>query len=83
MLERIGKLLKDKFGQGTGTGEDGTGKTKKYEDPVVQRLATKTIWHNFDAMIKAIDRKHEHALSFVAAELGVEATLGTENNLII
>lgn len=30
-----------------------------------------------------MDRKHDHVLSYIAAELGVEAVLGPENNLIL
>lgn len=56
----------------------------KGEDPHVVKLGTtKTSWMNFDSMVTALDRKHEHVLSYIAAELGVEATLGPENNLII
>jgi hypothetical protein len=34
-------------------------------------------------MVTAIDRKHEHMMNYVAAELGTEAILGKENNMII
>lgn len=34
-------------------------------------------------MVNAIDRKHDHVMSFMAAELGTEATLGPENNMIL
>lgn len=34
-------------------------------------------------MVNAIDRKHEHLLSYISAELGVECVLGPENNLIL
>lgn len=79
LLERINKLLKDKNPQ---LAEGG--KAKKDEDPYVVRLGTtKTAWQNFDAMVTALDRKHEHLLSYMAAELGAEATLGPENNMIL
>jgi translation initiation factor 2 beta subunit (eIF-2beta)/eIF-5 len=56
----------------------------KNEDPHVVKLGTtKTSWLNFDTMCTAIDRKHEHLMSFIAAELGNECSLGPENNLII
>ena len=49
----------------------------KNEDPHVVKLGTtKTSWLNFDTMCNAIDRKHEHLMSFIAAELGAEASLG-------
>jgi translation initiation factor 2 subunit 2 len=38
---------------------------------------------NFDTMVNAIDRKHEHMMNYVAAELGTEATLGQDNNMIL
>ena len=34
-------------------------------------------------MCTALDRKHDHMMSFIAAELGTEATLGPENNMIL
>ena len=34
-------------------------------------------------MVNAMDRKHDHVLQYIATELGVEAVLGPENNLII
>lgn len=34
-------------------------------------------------MCTAINRKHDHMLSFISAELGVEGVLGPENNLIL
>lgn len=54
------------------------------EDPHVVKLGTtKTSWLNFDNMVNAMDRKHDHVLSYIAAELGVEATLGPDFNLIL
>lgn len=44
---------------------------------------TKTAWQNFDSMVLAIDRKHDHLLSYISTELGVEGVLGPENNLIL
>lgn len=44
---------------------------------------TKTAWQNFDTMVNAIDRSHDHVQSFISAELGVEGVLGPENNLIL
>ena len=38
---------------------------------------------NFDSMVTALDRKHDHMMSFIAAELGTEATLNSENNMIL
>jgi len=59
-------------------------KSKKDEDPYVVKLGTtKTAWQNFDSMVVAIGRKHDHLLSFISAELGVEGVLGPENNLIL
>ena len=56
----------------------------KNEDPYVVKLGTtKTAWQNFDTMCTALDRKHEHMMSFIATELGTEATLGPENNMIM
>lgn len=57
---------------------------KSSEDPNVVKLGTtKTSWQNFDTMCTALDRKHDHMMSFIAAELGTEATLGSENNMIL
>lgn len=79
LLERITKMLRDKNPQMA----EAT-KGAKNEDPYVVALGTtKTAWQNFDSMVTAIDRKHEHLLSFIAAELGVEGVLGPENNLIL
>jgi len=79
LLDRFAKLISDKnpnLGEGA--------KQKKDEDPYVVKLGTtKTAWQNFDALVNAIDRKHDHLLSYIAAELGVEAVLGPENNLIL
>lgn len=79
LLNRIDQLLRDKnpaLAEG--------GKAKKEEDPHVVKLGTtKTTWINFDSMATSIDRKHEHLMSYIAAELGVEVTLGPENNMII
>lgn len=59
-------------------------KTTKDIDPHVVKLGTtKVSWMNFDVMVTALNRKHEHLMSFVATELGVEATLGPENNMIL
>lgn len=59
-------------------------KLNKNEDPYIVNLGTtKTAWQNFDAMVIAMDRKHDHVQSYIAAELGVEAVLGPENNLIL
>lgn len=79
LLDRINKLLRDK---NPSMGEAAKG--SKNEDPYVVALGTtKTAWQNFDAMVNAIDRKHEHLLSFISAELGVEGVLGPENNMIL
>jgi translation initiation factor 2 beta subunit (eIF-2beta)/eIF-5 len=54
------------------------------EDPYVVKLGTtKTSWMNFDTMSLSIERKHDHLMNFVAAELGVEVSLGGENNMVI
>jgi translation initiation factor 2 beta subunit (eIF-2beta)/eIF-5 len=34
-------------------------------------------------MVTAIGRKHDHLMSFISAELGVEGVLGGEMNLIL
>ncbi len=79
LLERFGKLLRDKNPLLAESQ-----KLNKNEDPYIVNLGTtKTAWQNFDAMVIAMDRKHEHVLSYIAAELGVEAVLGPENNLIL
>eukprot|EP00347_Sterkiella_histriomuscorum_P020289 403338375 len=79
MLERIQVLLREKNPQSA----EGA-KLNKSEDPYVVKLGTtKTAWQNFDAMVTVIDRKPEHLLSYIAAELGVECVLGPENNLIL
>ncbi len=59
-------------------------KLSSTEDVQVVKLGTtKVSWQNFDSMVTAIDRKHDHMMQFVAAELGTEATLGQENNMIL
>lgn len=79
LLERINQLLRDK---NPGLAEGG--KAKREEDPHVTKLGTtKTTWLNFDSMSQSIDRKHDHLMNFIATELGVEVSLGPENNMII
>lgn len=79
LLDRFSKLLRDK-NPSLAEGQ----KLKKDEDPYIVNLGTtKTAWQNFDALVTAMDRKHDHVLSYIAAELGVEAVLGPENNLIL
>mmetsp|Transcript_23867 Transcript_23867/g.23545 ORF Transcript_23867/g.23545 Transcript_23867/m.23545 type:complete len:99 (+) Transcript_23867:245-541(+) len=52
--------------------------------PNVCRLGTtKTNFVNFDELVTLLDRKHEHVMSYISSELGNEASLGPENNLII
>ena len=77
MLDRIQKLLKEKDPVPTDA-------KKKDEDPYVVKLGTtKTAWQNFDIIVNAMNRKHDHVISYVSAELGVEGVLGPENNLIL
>jgi len=79
LLERISTQLRDKNPQLA----EGS-KLKRDEDPHVVKLGTtKTSWQNFDSMVTALDRKHDHMMSYIAAELGTEATLGAENNMIL
>ena len=79
LLERIAKQLRDK-----NQGITEAAKATKDVDPYVVKLGTtKTSWMNFDPMVTNIDRKHEHVMSFIATELGAEASLGPENNLIL
>ena len=60
------------------------GKIGNRETADVVRLGTtKTSWMNFNEMVEAIDRKHEHLMSYICAELGAEASLGPTNNLIL
>jgi len=79
MLDRINALLKDKSQQLS----EGS-KLKSSEAPDVAKLGTtKTAWRNFDLMVTEIGRKHEHMMSYIAAELGCEATLGPDNIMIL
>lgn len=79
LLERISQSLRDKNPQLAESN-----KLKSNEDPHVVKLGTtKTAWQNFDSMVTALDRKHDHMMSYIAAELGTEATLGPENNMIL
>ena len=79
LLDRISQMLKDKNPQ---LAQGSTFKSS--EGPSVVRLGTtKTAWTNFDSMVTAIDRKHDHMMSFIATELGTEATLNSENNMIL
>ena len=79
LLERITEQLKGKIG----VSGPATAITRAEEVQVVKIGTTKVSWQNFDAMVTAIDRKHEHMMNYVAAELGTEAILGKENNMII
>jgi translation initiation factor 2 subunit 2 len=79
MLERITEQLKGKIG----ISGPATVITRAEEVQVVKIRANKVSWQNFHAMVTAIDRKHEHMMNYVAAELGTEATLGMENNMIL
>lgn len=79
LLERVVKQLKDK-----NPSLQESGKLKQTEDPHVIKLGTtKTSWQNFGPMCTLLNRKLDHMMSFVAAELGVEATLGPEENMIL
>jgi translation initiation factor 2 subunit 2 len=52
--------------------------------PQVGPLGTrKCVWGNFEEIIKSIDRKLEHAQSYVAAELGTEVNLNEKNQLVM
>ena len=52
--------------------------------PNVGPLGTKKcVWGNFEEIIKSIDRKLEHAQSYVAAELGTEVSLNEKNQLVM
>jgi translation initiation factor 2 beta subunit (eIF-2beta)/eIF-5 len=79
MLDRISQMLRDNNLDLLESSSLG-----KKESPNVLRLGTtKTNWANFDSMVNAIDRTHEHLMSFIATELGAEASLGPENNMIL
>ncbi len=79
LLERVIKQLKDK-----NPALQESGKLKQNEDPHVIKLGTtKTSWQNFGPMVAVLGRKPEHMTSYIAAELGVEATLGPEENMIL
>ena len=79
LFTRISKLLKDKNPALAG----GQGGIKGQTPDVVKLGTTKTTWMNFNEMVEALDRKHEHLMSYIAAELGAEASLGPTNNLIL
>ena len=72
LLLRITKMLKDKNPSLAG----GASALKGQTPDVVKLGTTKTSWMNFDAMVEALDRKHEHLMSYISAELGAEASLG-------
>jgi len=78
-LERISTQLKAK---NPALAEAGKQTNKVYPN-IVKLGTTKTNWLNFDAMVIALDRTHEHLMNYIAAELGTEASLGPENNMII
>ena len=52
--------------------------------PLVGPLGSKKcVWANFEEIIRGIERKLEHAQSYVAAELGTEVNLNEKNQLIM
>jgi translation initiation factor 2 subunit 2 len=59
-------------------------KAQEREDPYVVRVGTtKSCWTNFASMSETINRKPEHLMSFVSAELGADCRLGGEQQLIV
>ena len=44
---------------------------------------SKSAWVNFDKFVTAFNRPHEHLLNYVLGELGVQGTIGGENQIII
>jgi len=44
---------------------------------------SKSAWVNFDKFVTAFNRPQEHLLNYVLGELGVQGTIGGENQIII
>eukprot|EP01126_Amoeba_proteus_P024689 TRINITY_DN247_c0_g1_i4.p1 TRINITY_DN247_c0_g1~~TRINITY_DN247_c0_g1_i4.p1 ORF type:complete len:209 (+),score=34.47 TRINITY_DN247_c0_g1_i4:157-783(+) len=66
-------------------GTSGEGPARiQIEPPAVGKIGTRrVVWTNFASNCRTINRKPEHVLQFVLAELGTTADLGGDNKLVI
>jgi len=54
------------------------------EPPTVGKVGTRRVmWTNFASNCRTVNRKPDHVLQFVLAELGTTGDLGSENKLVI
>jgi len=80
LLERVSAVMKDKNPSGTAGGL-----SINKLCPYIGRVgSTKTLWANFNEIVTAIDRTHEHVMNYITSELGTDGSLSTgEQNLIL
>jgi translation initiation factor 2 subunit 2 len=82
LLTRLYDTIAGEKGQGEGLGMGSN--RKPIEPPKVGRIGTKRIaWINFMNNCKSVNRKPDHVLAFVLAELGTTGSIGGDNKLII
>lgn len=79
LLERVKNVSKDK----NASQAEASKNSNKVSLSIARLGSTKTTWINFGQMATAIDRTNEHMISYISAELGNEANMGIDNNLII
>ena len=79
LIDRIAKML-DQHNQGSDLNKNNL----KISVPEIITIGkTKSAWVNFDKFVNALNRPHDHLLNYVLGELGVQGTIGGENQIII
>jgi translation initiation factor 2 subunit 2 len=79
LIDRIAKML-DQHNQGSDLKKNNL----KISVPEIITIGkTKSAWVNFDKFVNALNRPHDHLLNYVLGELGVQGTIGGENQIII
>ena len=79
LIDRIAKML-DQHNQGSDLNKNNL----KISVPEIITIGkTKSAWVNFDKFVNALNRPRDHLLNYVLGELGVQGTIGGENQIII
>lgn len=77
LLERIYRLMKE-------NNPDSFKDSKlTMSHPNLVRAGTRSVWTNFDECCKSLNRTNDHLYTFFVKELGVEASLGGDNQLFL
>ena len=79
LIDRIAKML-DQHNQGSDLKKNNL----KISVPEIITIGkTKSAWVDVDKFVNALNRPHDHLLNYVLGELGVQGTIGGENQIII